>query len=52
MPSRERVAQVFGRREQPGRDAAERILLEADFGVAATEEILDRAARAGKGEGS
>ena len=46
----ERLARVFGRgggaRE---RSEAERILLEADFGVEATEEILDRVSGAGEG---
>src|SRR6267378_94230 len=46
----ERLARVFGRgggaRE---RSEAERILLEADFGVEATEEILDRVSGAGDG---
>src|SRR6266566_5242003 len=46
----ERLARVFGRgggaRE---RSEAERILLEADFGVEATEEILDRVSSAGDG---
>src|SRR5882762_1344121 len=46
----DRVARVFGRgggaRE---RSEAERILLEADFGVEATEEILDRVSGAGDG---
>src|SRR5947199_100423 len=39
----ERLARVFGR-GAPERREAERILLEADFGVEATEEILDRVA--------
>jgi fused signal recognition particle receptor len=46
----ERLARVFGHgggaRE---RSDAERILLEADFGVEATEEILDRVSGAGDG---
>src|SRR2546422_9631497 len=37
----ERLARVFGRGARE-RSEAERILLEADFGVEATEEILDR----------
>src|SRR5256884_2350450 len=39
----ERLARVFGRGARE-RNEAERILLEADFGVEATEEILDRVA--------
>src|SRR5213593_1167322 len=39
----ERLARVFGRGARE-RTEAERILLEADFGVEATEEILDRVA--------
>jgi len=39
----ERLAHVFGRGARERREA-ERILLEADFGVEATEEILDRVA--------
>src|SRR5882724_1271295 len=50
MALSERLARVFGRgvgaRE---RSEAERILLEADFGVEATEEILDRVSGAGDG---
>ena len=42
----ERVARVFGRRDAGAREEAERILLEADFGVAATAEILDQVTRA------
>jgi len=48
----QRLARVFG----PGRGAAaerrqaERILLEADFGVQATEEILDQVSRAADGD--
>src|SRR5256714_12147170 len=45
----ERLARVF-RRSARGRSDAERILLEADFGVEATEEILDRVSRADDGE--
>src|SRR5882724_2384476 len=44
----ERLARVFGRGARE-RSEAERILLEADFGVEATEEILDQVARAGDG---
>src|SRR5213593_1098944 len=39
----ERLARVFGRGARERREA-ERILLEADFGMEATEEILDRVA--------
>ncbi|HYU00263.1 MAG TPA: signal recognition particle-docking protein FtsY [Gemmatimonadales bacterium] len=42
----ERVARVFGRRDAGAREEAERIMLEADFGVAATAEILDQVTRA------
>ena len=47
----QKLARVFGRRD-PGsvREDAERILLEADFGVAATEEILEQVARISDGE--
>lgn len=49
-----RLARVLGggARGQGGfdRDEAQRILLEADFGVAATEEILDLVARAPDGD--
>ena len=47
----QKLARVFGRRD-PGsvREDAERILLEADFGVAATEEILEQVARVSDGE--
>ena len=47
----QKLARVFGRRD-PGsvRQDAERILLEADFGVAATEEILEQVARVSEGE--
>ena len=46
-----RLFAAFGRRD-PGsvREDAERILLEADFGVAATEEILEQVARVSDGE--
>jgi fused signal recognition particle receptor len=44
----ERLRRVFGRGPGPEQRAdAERLLLEADFGVRATEEILDRLASAG-----
>src|SRR2546428_10853275 len=46
----ERLARVFGRGARERREA-ERILLEADFGMAATEEILDRGAGGGGGDG-
>jgi len=42
-----RLAQVFGGRGAAARAEAERVLLEADFGVAATAEILDRVAGVG-----
>ena len=45
----ERLARVFGRGARE-RSEAERILLEADFGVEATEEILDRISAAGDGD--
>jgi fused signal recognition particle receptor len=45
----ERLARVFGRGVRE-RSEAERILLEADFGVAATEEILDRVSGGGDGD--
>jgi fused signal recognition particle receptor len=41
---------VFGRGATRERQAAERILLEADFGVEATEQILDQVAAAGDGD--
>src|SRR2546426_274402 len=44
----ERLARVFGRGARE-RSQAERILLEADFGVEATEEILDQVWGAGDG---
>jgi fused signal recognition particle receptor len=49
----ERLGRVFGRGGGAARErtAAERILLEADFGVEATEEILDRVRAAGAGDG-
>lgn len=37
-----KLARVFGRRDAQAREEAERILLEADFGVAAAEELLTR----------
>src|SRR2546429_7370550 len=45
----ERLARVFGRGARE-RNEAERILLEADFGVEATEEILDRVSGGGDGD--
>src|SRR5438034_8361240 len=45
----ERLAHVFGRGARERREA-ERILLEADFGVEATEEILDRVAGGENGD--
>src|SRR5207253_2224268 len=45
----ERLARVFGRSARE-RSEAERILLEADFGVEATEEILDRVSGAKDGD--
>src|SRR5438128_12669662 len=44
----ERLARVFGRGARK-RSEAERILLEADFGLEATEEILDRVSTRGDG---
>ena len=44
----ERLARVFGRGARE-RSEAERILLEADFGMEATEEILDQVSGAGDG---
>lgn len=38
------LAKVFTRRDPAAREAAERLLLEADFGVAATAEILEQLA--------
>ena len=37
-----KLAQVLGRSDAPALEAAERILLEADFGVEATVELIDR----------
>src|SRR6266545_7251928 len=45
----ERLARVFGRGARE-RSEAERILLEADFGVDAAEEILDQVSSAGDGD--
>src|SRR6266550_764084 len=45
----ERLARVFGRGARE-RSEAERILLEADFGVDAAEAILDQVASAGDGD--
>src|SRR2546426_7059650 len=44
----ERLARVFGRGARE-RSEAERMLLEADFGLEATEEILDRVSTGGDG---
>ena len=44
----ERLARVFGRGARE-RNEAERILLEADFGFEATDEILDRVSTGGDG---
>src|SRR2546430_6219320 len=46
----ERLARVFGRGARE-RNEAERILLEADFGFEATDEILDRVSTGGDGGG-
>ena len=46
----ERLAGVFGGGAARDRGAAERILLEADFGVEATDEILDRVSGARDGD--
>src|SRR2546426_1850295 len=46
----ERLARVFSRRDAGVREEAERILLEADFGVAATGEILEQVARIPDGD--
>jgi fused signal recognition particle receptor len=45
-----RLARVFGARGAAARGEAEQLLLEADFGVAATAELLDRVAGAGDGD--
>ncbi len=50
MPLWQRLAHVFRRRDPALRAEAERILLEADFGVAATEELLEQAARVPDGD--
>ena len=44
-----RLARLFtgGKADRAAREEAERVLLEADFGVAATEEILERLGRGG-----
>src|SRR5438034_8363008 len=44
----ERLARVFGRGARE-RSEAERVLLEADFGFEATDEILDRVSTGGDG---
>jgi fused signal recognition particle receptor len=46
----QRLARVFARRDPGVRADAERILLEADFGVAATEEILAHVERVSDGD--
>jgi len=46
----ERLGRVFGRRDAGAREEAERILLEADFGVAATAAILEQVARTSDGD--
>ena len=46
----ERLARVFRRSTGVERKAAERILLEADFGVDATEAILAEVSRAADGD--
>ena len=46
----ERLARVFGKAATADRKAAERILLEADFGVEATEAILADVSRAPDGD--
>jgi fused signal recognition particle receptor len=46
----ERLRRAFGRGAAVERQAAERILLEADFGVEATQHILDQVAAAGDGD--
>jgi fused signal recognition particle receptor len=46
----QRLERVFGRRSAAARAEAARVLLEADFGVAATAELLDRVAGAGDGD--
>ncbi|HVH09761.1 MAG TPA: signal recognition particle-docking protein FtsY [Gemmatimonadales bacterium] len=50
MPLWERVARALGRGAAAERAAAERILLEADFGVEATEDILGQVSRAADGD--
>ena len=49
MSLRERIERLFGGRDTHERADAERLLLEADFGVTATAEILDRVAGASDG---
>ena len=46
----ERLGRVFGRRDAGAREEAERILLEADFGVAATAAIFEQVARTSDGD--
>ena len=45
-----RLERALGRRSAAERGDAERLLLEADFGVAATAELLDRVVGAGDGD--
>src|SRR5437773_11241134 len=49
-PLWQRLSRVFGRRDAGAREEAERIRLEADFGVAATAEILEQVARTPDGD--
>jgi len=46
----QRLGRVFARGDPGAREEAERILLEADFGVAATAEILEQVARTPDGD--
>ena len=46
----QRLGRVFARGDAGAREEAERILLEADFGVAATAEILEQVARTPDGD--
>ena len=46
----QRLGRVFARGDAAAREEAERILLEADFGVAATAEILEQVARTPDGD--
>src|SRR5881397_2234718 len=45
-----RLARLYTRRDAAAREDAERLLLEADFGVAATAAILDRLAQVPEAE--